>query len=81
MNFISSIRDLTSGKAIIANLRAMSDFALTVIRADSVAHFAAKFTLADSLTENSANMNVKVETQLLDALASELKLLPDRANL
>jgi hypothetical protein len=58
----------------------MSDFALTVIPTDSIGHFAAKFSLANAADENSANLTVKIETQLLDELATELKSVLDRIN-
>ncbi|MCX6132137.1 MAG: hypothetical protein NTX25_24155 [Proteobacteria bacterium] len=79
VKFISNIADLTSGKAKAAKLQAMSDFALTVIPTDNIGHFSAKFSLANASDENSADLTVKIETHLLDELATELKSVIDRA--
>ena len=75
--FISNIADLTSGKVKAAKLQAMSDFALTVIPTDSSGHFSVKFNLANAADENSADLTVKIETHLLDELATELKSVLD----
>ena len=73
--FIKAIADLTSGKGLKADLKAMSDFVLVITPIDNVGHFAAKFSLSDAINQNTANLTVKLETQSLSEFVSELQLI------
>jgi hypothetical protein len=74
-NFIKGIDCLNSGKGLKAELKAMSDFVLVITPTDTVGHFAAKFSLADAIHQNSANLTVKIDSQSLGEFASELQLM------
>lgn len=72
-DLLKVISDLISGESNKVQLRAMSDFSLTIQPIDGAGHFAARFKLRNSLQENSAALMLKVETQFLVDFSSDLK--------
>ena len=71
-SFIIALNDLVEGKTKQANLNAMSDFVLIITPDDTLGHFSAKFSLLNTISENSADLTVKIETQSLVEFADEL---------
>jgi hypothetical protein len=74
-SFALRVEKFTSGKGAILELKAFSDFCMTVRPADSQGHFVLKFLLDSPVHGNSASLSVHLETQSLLDMAEEIKRL------